>query len=359
MKIITIISILFFILLFSQCTKDKPTPLVNYDKSSGIFVCNEGNFTYGNATLSFLDLENNSIENQVFYNANDFPLGDVCQSMVIKDEKGFIVINNSGKIYVINSSTFKHISTITGLISPRYIEFINDQKAYISDLYSQYITVFNPETFEKIDSIFVGNSTDKMVRYENYIFTNSWSYNDKIYVIDCTQDLLIDSILVTKQPNSIVLDNNNKLWILSDGGVENSSFGKEKAALTKINPTTFEIENIIQFPSLLDSPTELCCDKNGENLFFINNGNAKRSESNLGGVFQISSVAESLPINPLISAGEKLFYGLSIDSESSDIYVTDAIDYMQRGWLMRFSQNGEEIDSYKVGVIPGGICLKP
>ena len=68
----------------------------------GLFICNEGNFQYGNATLSYYNPETREIQNEVFYRANAMKLGDVCQSMIIRDGIGWVVVNNSHVIFAID-----------------------------------------------------------------------------------------------------------------------------------------------------------------------------------------------------------------------------------------------------------------
>jgi len=62
----------------------------------GLFICNEGNFQYGNATLSYYDPATKTVQNEVFYRANGMKLGDVAQSMIIRNGVGWVVVLAAG-----------------------------------------------------------------------------------------------------------------------------------------------------------------------------------------------------------------------------------------------------------------------
>ena len=148
---------------------------------SGLFITNEGNFMYGNASLSYYDPEKKQVENEIFFRANGFKLGDVAQSMVIRDGIGWIVVNNSGVIYAIDIDTFKEVGRIEGFTSPRYIHFLSDEKAYVTQIWDPRIYIVNPRTYEitgyiQTDMDFETGSTEQMVQYDKYVFTNCWSY---------------------------------------------------------------------------------------------------------------------------------------------------------------------------------------
>ena len=352
--IILTLSMSFYLV---SCKPEEIDPPVKYDEQSGVFICNEGNFTYGNASLSFYDVKTKEIKNQVFYNANNFPLGDVAQFMAIFNNNVYIVVNNSGKIVIINKDDFKHIATIPNLTSPRFIEFIDDNKAYISDLYSPYITIIDPSSNTIIDNIYVGSSTDQMLKLNEYLYVASWSFNNKLYKINSTTDDLVDSIEVVKQPNSIVKDKYNRIWVLSDGGNVGNPGGQEIAALTCVNTSDFTIEKTFTFSDIETSPTELKINITADTLFYIN-GSWGGSSGNQSGIYKMSVDASSLPSEPVIPEENHLFYGLGINPQNSEIYVSDAIDYVQQGIVFRYNADGIRLDSFKTGVIPRAFCFK-
>lgn len=346
--------ILILLCLFlSSCMEDIQEEVQNYETDlNGLFIVNEGNFMYGNASLSFYDIENKKIMNDVFFHANGKPLGDVAQSVTVRGDLAYVVVNNSSVIFVIDKNTFKIKGLIKGLTSPRYIHFMSDTKAYVTDLYAKAITVIDPSTFSIVKRIDLNNGigkqhpTEQMVQYKNFLFTNCWSYDNKILVIDTNTDKLIEEIEVPIQPSSLCIDKNNKIWTITDGGYKDSPYGHEIPALIKIDAKTRKVEHVFKF-KFNDSPSEVCLNGTKDKIFFINND-----------IWKMDVKANSLPKKPLINSNGTIYYGLSVNPQNGEVYVADAIDYVQRGIVYRYSNKGEAIDNFKVGIIPGAFCFK-
>ncbi len=278
MNRILIASVVLFLGLHGCIDEDLPDP--NQQPGSpdrGFFIINEGNFMYDNASLSYYDIESKEIRNDIFFNSNALPLGDVAVSMTIRDSLGYVVVNNSGRIYVVNTSSFEYVGKITGLTSPRHIHFVNDTKAYVTDLYAPSITVVNPITFEVAGSIDVNNgsgdflqhTTEQMVQHDKYVYTNCWSFDNKILVIDSETDQLVDSIEVLKQPNSMVLDKHNNLWVLTDGGWPESPYGYEEPGLLKIDAGSRTAQVAHRFEAG-EYPGKLKINGTGDTLYYLN-----------------------------------------------------------------------------------------
>lgn len=323
----------------------------------GLYIINEGNFTYGNASLSYYDMDRKEVLHDVFYSTNGLPLGDVAHSMTIRDSLGYVVVNNSGRIYIINTRTFEYVGKITGLTSPRYIHFVSDTKAYVSDLYARSISIVNPQTREITGSIPVINSnsdyyqhpTEQMLQYDKYVYTNCWSFDNKILIIDSEKDQVVDSIEVLKQPNSMVLDKYHSLWVLTDGGFEESPYGYEIPGLLRIKNGSSEVEIIHRFQTG-ERPSELQINGHGDTLYFINH-------HVFSYVIENSAGPERFISSPYEGSASGGFYGLQVDPLSSHIYVADAIDHMQRGVIYRYDASGEAVDTFSVGITPGAFSF--
>lgn len=339
--------------LLLSCSKDKEFGEVNtentdYIYGKGVFIVNEGNYTNGNGSVSFYNFYTHKIYNGIFDAANKRPLGDVPVSMEFINGMIYIVVNNSGKIEVVNPDDFKSVKTINGFTSPRFILPVSNTKAYVSDLRSNYISVLDLQTNTIIKKIYCGKSTDRMLKFNNKIFVCNWSEyyvkapNNTVQVIDCDNDLLIDSVKVGKEPNSMVFDKQNRLWVLSSGGYNN----EEIPELNCININNLQIEKKMLFASKYLSPVSLCINQNKDSLWFINNN-----------IYCITINDNQLPATPVIFKKNRLFYSMDINAPKSELYISDAIDYNQNGYIYRFTSTGSVIDSLRAGIIPGYFCF--
>jgi len=314
----------------------------------GLFITNEGNFMYGNASLSYYIPSEKRVENEIFIRANGMNLGDVAQSMVIRDGLGYIVVNNSGVIFVIDIKTLKLVGSITGFTSPRYIHFLSDTKAYVTNLWDSRITIINPKTFQITGHIAVDGhqSTEQMVQYDKYVFTNCWSYDNKILVIDTEQDKLVDSIQVGIQPTSLAIDKHNKIWTITDGGYEGGPYGHTAPSLYRIDAQSRTVEKEFTF-AFGDWPSEVTLNGSRDTLYFINKS-----------IWRMDVTEEVFPPQPFLPYKGTLYHGLTVDPRTSEVYVADAIDYVQPGVVYRYDAQAGLLDNFRVGITPGAFCFK-
>jgi DNA-binding beta-propeller fold protein YncE len=331
--------------LFVSCKKDNADPQPVVSLENGVYILNQGNFTAGNASLSYFQNNGEKLYNDLFFDVNAVPLGDVAQSITIDNSKAYIVVNNSGFIYVVDSKTVEYQAKISGLTSPRYMTIVSQNKAYVSDLYSTGISIVDISTNEVIGAIEVGRSTEEMKLIGSEVFVANWSgygqtmRNDKILVVNTFHDQLVDSISVGLEPNSMVVDKEGYLWVLCSGGYLN----EEIPTLWKIDAPNRHIIETLTFNDINTNPDNLEINGAGDSLFFLNHG-----------VYKMALSDAHLPNHASIEEnGSKLFLNLGIDPHNGNIYVSDALDYSQNGYVYRYGPAGNFIEQLEVGIIPG------
>lgn len=349
----------FFVLLCGLCVAVTACMDQDYGESEdfstgghGLFIMNEGNFMYGNASLSYYDPATGVVENEVFLRANGQKLGDVAQSMTMYGGLAWLVVNNSHVVFAINPETFKIVGQIENLTSPRYIHFVSPTKAYITQLWDNRIFVVNPRTYQITGYIQVpdmtmeSGSTEQMVQYGKYVYCNCWSYQNRIIKIDTETDRVVDQLEIGIQPTSLCLDRYGRMWTVTDGGYEDSPYGYEAPSMYCIDAESFAVVKQFKF-RLGDRPSEIQLNATADTLYWLNND-----------VWRMDVTAQRVPVRPFIEERGTIYYGLTVSPYDSNVYVADAIDYQQPGKIYRFSADGQLQDEFYVGVIPGAYCWK-
>jgi len=325
-----------------------PTPPTSF--KNGTFVVNEGNFNWGNATITFFNDSSQAVSQDVFNKVNGRLLGDVAQSMQISGNRGYIIVNNSNTVEVVSMKDFSSLKTITGFHSPRYISFIDSSKAYVTNLLHD-ISVIDLNNLTVKKSIPTRSWTEGMIKYKNLVFVSSIGvYSDpsskrdaQVLVIDTKTDEIVDSIKTGVEPIGIVMDKKDKIWVLCSGGYDNFA----APTLMRINPDLLSVEKIFSFTGTQETPSRLCINNGGDTLYFLKNG-----------VYQMSVNATAIPAQPFIAASGRVFYGLGIDPGNGNIFVSDAVDFVQPGYVYQFSQvTGSQCSRFVAGRIPGSFCF--
>ena len=337
-SVIIILSIISF-----SCSKNLSDNNDSLLTGNGVFILNEGNFKWGNGSLSFYSYDSAKIYNDLFINVNGRPLGDVPNSMILNDYLAFIVVNNSGKIEVINRNTLESIATISGLISPRNIAIVNSSKAYVTSMYSDSVAVVSLIDYTITGYIKLRRSSETIIVSGSKAFISEWVGGHEVMVVNTLDNKVVDSIKVGLEPESMVIDKNKTLWVLCNGGWARNNF----AELYGINTISNLIEKKLIFPYKSSSPTCLRIDGKGETLYYLENG-----------VHKMNINAAILPAYPLINESGHYFYKIGINPFNSDIFVTDAVDYQQKGYVMFYKNDGTLVSTNTAGVIPGLICFK-
>ncbi len=332
------------VLVFASCKKKEIGPQCPSceegvtSSTQDVLVGCEGNFGWGNASISLYDPSTQNASQQVFQNINGFALGDVMQSFCRYQDMLYIVVNNSGKIEVIDTANYVSQATIAGLTSPRSM-VTHGNRAYVSDLYSSNVSILNLDQNSIIGSISVGRWSEDLLVADDMLYIGC---PDTTWVLkyDLTNSTFVDTIEVGKGPSGIQQSSDGTIWFLNTGG-----FNQEIPRLTKYDGSA--IVQSYSFGSITDNPTQLTYDPKTHVLYYLNNG-----------IYAFDVTANQLPTQPVIASNGSVYYGLGVDPHNSDVYITDAIDYIQPGRVLRFDSLYQPIDTFSTGIIPQAIWFK-
>ncbi|MES2620910.1 MAG: DUF5074 domain-containing protein [Bacteroidota bacterium] len=338
-----IIALIMIVAFVSSCKKDEVTDLPT---SKGVYIVNEGLYNSGAGEVSFYDPETKQISNNLFTSANGYSLGDVAQSMCIRDSVGFIVVNNSAKVEVVRIPSLQKVLTINiPASSPRFVLPVNDSIAYVTELYANKVYVVNFRRGQLVKAIPVPQYTEHLVKIDEYVFAEG----KKIYSNPSAKGALmrlriadhsyVDKIEFDGDAGGLVLDKDNHLWIAID---ETSA---EKASLKCFDKNL----NLVLTKTIGDfgfNPNSLSIDGNGEKLFF-NSGKSLYSS-------EVNSTNDPSLLFTTTGTG---IYSMNVDPVNSDIYVSDALDFVQRSRIYRYDKTGQLIHSFIGGVISGNFSF--
>ena len=348
-------AILLSIFLIS-CNDDDPTPEIPLG-SKGYFIVNEGGWGKGNTSLSFFDRETGIVTNDVFEKANDIPLGDQSQSMSIHNDEGFIVVQNSEKIEVINVDDFTIIATISDdIVSPRYFVGVSDIKGYVSDWGADSKTgtvkVIDLTSYKVTKTIATGQGTNRLLHSGTSLYAvnaGGAGRDNTIKVIDTSTDEITKTITITDNPNSLQQDADGNLWVATTGHTQYDEVWNVVAeestsgALVKLDASGKETLRL-NFEGLIGAKS-LTINKAGTKLYY----------NSSGAVYSMSTSAESLPTTKFI---DKKFYGLAVDPIDDTIIGCEAPNFSSSGNILIYNDQGQLQETHAVGIGPNGCTFK-
>ncbi|MBO6534649.1 MAG: T9SS type A sorting domain-containing protein [Balneolaceae bacterium] len=326
------------------------TSVVGQQTLERVLIGNEGNFGSGNATITAFDFATKTATDGVFLNANGVGLGDVVQSITEIDDQLYIVVNNSQKVVITNPDTFQQTGQITlgAGSSPREILPIGNNKAYITDLFGNHVLIVDLNTKTVLsDTIKVGRNPDQMLRVNDFVFVanNGFGADSTIFKVDITTHTVVDTIIVSRGPASMVLDNEGMLWVVATGysGDFDDDFNlipgtSRPGGVHKINPSTGQVVASIEVSS---AGNDLAIVSETNNLY-INSGGIRRVNLD-----DLEVVADTL------IAGS--FYSFNYDAVNNLFFTADAKSFTNAGEVRYYSEDGSLVGSFDSGIIPGDI----
>ncbi len=347
-------TITFFLLslIFLGCKKDPfITPSEIPLTTKGVYVINEGNFGKENSTITFYTPDSAKAYQNIFENVNGKKLGDIGNDMIIYDGKGYIVVNNSQKIEVISLTDNKSVGTLTipGNKSPYKVAIVNSEKGYVTNLYDNSVTIFNPTTLSIIkEKVPVGNNPQGILFANNkiYVCNSGWGNDSTISIIDIAKDSVVQTLVVGRGPTSLGVDSDGEIIVKCYGFEDYVTPANSIAGnIAVVNPTNNTIVTTIPLPiDVYGNSGKISLSQFGYGYFLTRNG-----------IVKFDTKTHTILSNEKILGS---VYSVAIDDATENIYVSDAKDYAQDGEVTIHNKNREKVKSFTTGIIPGTIVFK-
>ena len=336
----------------------------------GFFLLNEANMGSNKASIDYFDYIKGTYHKNIFPERNPTiqkALGDVGNDIEIYGDKLYAVINCSNLIEVMDVNTARHLHTIA-IPNCRYITF-KDNYAYVSSYAGEvkidpnarlgYVAKVDTATMQVVDSCAVGYQPEEMVIAGNKLYVaNSGGYRvpnyDKtVSVIDLKTFKEIKKINVAINLHRMKIDADGNIYVTSRG-----DYYDIHSNTYVIDSKTDMVTGILGFPA-----SELYL--SGDSLYYYSTEYSKYTGNNTITYGIYNTKTKRVVTNRFITDGTdksiEVPYGLAVNPQTKEIFVTDAGDYVTPGKLYCFSPAGKLKWSVVTGDIPAhfAFTIKP
>lgn len=338
----TILYIFTALFLFVSCSdsSNEPQP----PQLASVYVMNEGNFSDANGSVTSYNPQTGNSLQQVFEKVNDRPLAGIIQAAAVIGERMFIVLNSADKIEVVDARSFTSIGTIELSKTPAAIIPAGDEKAYVSNLYANSLSIVDLERLRTTGTIIpVGSNPQAMARVGNYVYVanNGFGNANTISVIDTQTDAVKTTLAVGHGPVDLTVDQANRVWVVCNGLIaydENYNRAPEDdlpGSVHVINGETAALAGVIQTGG---HPSDLALNEQSGQGYLLNDG-----------IWIIDLNRMDMETTPLSTRD---FNAIAYSPYSNLIYAGQSRGFTQRGQAIRYEPEGTAVDSFTVGIAP-------
>lgn len=339
----------FAIIFFTVSACDDKTEKPKGEFESGVFIINEGIYGKANGTVSHINLSTKTVTPDLFGSVNAGKvLGDIVQSMTVDSDKAYVVVNNSNKIEVVNANTFVADYTISDLSLPRYFTTFNG-KGYVTEWVNftspGRVSVIDLQNHNVTTKITTDYGAENIIAHSNKIFVSN-SFTNTVSVINPSNNEVTTTIEVGNSPKAFAVDNQSKLWVICSGGSDENYEPLNDGKLIQIDPVNNTIIKTIELNANVSSGFVI--NKARTQIFyFIDNS-----------VYRINVADTQAPTSAFITESTSSgFYGIGIDPKNDVLYTSD-YNFVSNASIFRYNSDGTMMDKFTAGIGPNGFVFK-
>lgn len=374
-----LLAILAFALFITSCREPIPEPTTKKEetrkeqvsKYQGLFLLNEGNMGSNKCTLDYNDFAGG------WYCHNIYPvqnrdnavtcLGDSGNDLQIYGGKLYAVVNGSHLVEVMSLESGRHVATVS-VPNCRYIVF-DGGYAYVSsyaaenetDIASATGSIYKIDTvnFKVAATCRVGYQPEEMAVCGRKLYVansggyryDSGDYDKRVSVVNLNDFTHEKFIEVAPNLHRMEADSHGQVWVSSRGNYYDIP---SKISIIDSNTDTVTGEMAI-------STTDMALCRDSLYIYGSEWSYELQGYKNSYAVVNVKmrqKVADKI-ITDGSDAEIQSIYGMAVNPETGDIFITDAMDYMTPGTLFCFSRDGKKKWSKTTGDIPSRMAFTP
>ena len=361
------ISALFLVVMISCRTDEVIFPsetdvIGSPEGTGGMYVLNEGNMGSNKCSLDFYDFSTGTYNRNIYPERNPdqiMELGDVGNDIAVYGSKLYVTVNCSNKVEVMDAATAEKITQIE-IPNCRFLAF-DKGNVYVSSYIGPVSVdpncplgaVFRIDTLSLsiTGKVATGYQPEEMAIANGTLFVaNSGGYripdyDNTITAIDLNS--FSESYTITAGYNMLRLktDRYGNLWASSRG--RNDSDAPALLKLTRDKEGRYQVSR--RFDFRVDNFAF-----RGDSLLYFSSqgGDNKYGILDIPTGLQIGSFLESEIENSITRP-----YGLAVNSESGNILITDAKNYVSSGTIYCCSGDGKKLWEARTGDIPAAMAF--
>lgn len=332
-----------------------------HEAVKGFFLLNEGNMGSNKASLDFFSYETGKYMRNIYPSRNPDivkELGDVGNDLAIYGGKLYAVINCSHYVEVMDVKTAKHVGSID-ILNCRYIAF-NEGKAYVSSYVGpvQIDPNARPGKVVEVDTtslkvtreVVVGYQPEEMVitggklyvaNSGGYRFPN---YDTTVSVVDLETFEVINTIDVAINLHRMTKDRFGRIYVSSRG-----NYYDVGANVYVIDSNTDRLVGNLGIPA-----SEMCI--SGDSIYMTSVEWNYTTNRNTVSYTLYDVAREKIVSHNFIADGTdkqiQIPYGIAVNPDTKEVFISDAKDYVTPGTLYCFSPEGNLKWEVTTGDIP-------
>lgn len=344
------------------------------EASKALYILNEGSMGENNASISCLDLESGHLSEDIYAPINGTPLGDVANDIIVT-EKYVIIAINASNIIEFCSHNGKHVAETEAVPACRKMTVDPAGKYLFVTSWANggEVVKLDLENFGETARVKVGFEPEGIAYYNGRLYVansggNAYlgdhDYERSISVVDAAsmRELKrIDTGLMNLYGAFVQNDKYPQYLLVNACG----DYGANPAGSFIFDCENERLVESFNFPSTYADVHEGIFYTMGSSYDWASNSSnwffktiSIKAPGSASGSASVS-ISDGIISKELTGTIESLIspYGIHFDKQGN-VYLTDAVDYKNRGLLYRFDKEGRLIDKQIAGVCPGHFAEK-